>query len=282
MLTKNLAILYFDLPMSSDYTSLMSSGVLSGAEVDFMSGSLIGAKGQWDSFINSEIEPAVTIYDSPGKPPLWRLTLGANAPARHVRQVFSADLAIGLFVQRQDDFLLEGEYPLEFTRVYTNQDDRSRTFGMGTTHSLDAALVGQMGSYVELIFADGSRVRFEHARKTAGPGDPYLPRRRRTYTSAVYAGGIWTINGRDGSKLYMPYRPQALSRNVTVLAGFTGAAGHLYRMERNSLGDLQSVTTPGETGCISRTMRNTGSGASRLPPAAPSLTNTMPKDVCRA
>lgn len=50
MLTKNLAILYFDLPMSSDYTSLMSGGVLSGAEVEFMSASLIGAKGQWDSF----------------------------------------------------------------------------------------------------------------------------------------------------------------------------------------------------------------------------------------
>jgi hypothetical protein len=40
MLTKNIAILYFDLPMSSDYTSLLSGGVLSGHEVDLMTGSI--------------------------------------------------------------------------------------------------------------------------------------------------------------------------------------------------------------------------------------------------
>src|SRR6266403_1854832 len=53
MLTKNIAMLYFDLPKSSDYTSLLSGGVLSGDQVDFMSGSIIGAEGRWDPFINS-------------------------------------------------------------------------------------------------------------------------------------------------------------------------------------------------------------------------------------
>src|SRR3984893_8958929 len=36
LLTKNLVILYFDLPMSSDYTSLLSGGVLSGTALDQM------------------------------------------------------------------------------------------------------------------------------------------------------------------------------------------------------------------------------------------------------
>ena len=69
ILTKNIAMLYFDLPMSSDYTSLLSGGVLSGSEVDLMGETLIGAEGTWDSFINAD-EPTITIYSVPGKPSL--------------------------------------------------------------------------------------------------------------------------------------------------------------------------------------------------------------------
>ena len=71
MLTKNIAVLYFDLPMSSDYTSLLSGGVLTGEEADLMSGSIIGTEGQWDSFVQAG-EPEVTIYDVPRRPALWR------------------------------------------------------------------------------------------------------------------------------------------------------------------------------------------------------------------
>ena len=45
LLTKNIGILYFDLPMSADYTSLLSSGVLSGIQIDEMAGDIIGAEG---------------------------------------------------------------------------------------------------------------------------------------------------------------------------------------------------------------------------------------------
>jgi len=241
MLTKNIAMLYFDLPMSSDYTSLLSGGVLSGDEVDFMSGSVIGAEGRWDPFVESG-EPEVTIYDLPEKPPLWRVTFSDEALPDTSAQVFNADLALGLFVQRQTDFRLDDQFNLQFVRVYRNQDEQSRSFGIGTNDSLDIFLTGQMGSYVDLILADGGRVHFEHSVSLSG-GDTYVTR-GGDYTTAAYRGDNWTISRKDGWKFYMPYRPKALPQNVTVLTGFSDPAGNMYRMDRDSYGDLLSITTP--------------------------------------
>jgi len=245
LLTKNIVMLYFDLPMSSDYTSLLSGGVLTGEQVDFMSGSLVGAEGRWDSFVQ-EGEPEITIYDSPSKPALWRLHYSDEALPNPSAQVLQADVAIGLFIQRQMDFHLGGTFPLELVRVYRNQDEESRAFGIGTNDSLDIFLVGKMGSWVDLILADGGRAHFVHSfGRSANPlaGDVYVSQ-NRLYTSAVYKGDMWTISRKDGWKLYLPYRPKALPQNVTVLTGFSDPAGNYYKMERDSLGDLISVTAP--------------------------------------
>jgi len=240
MLTKNIALLYFDLPMSSDYTSLLSGGVLYGLQVDFMGGTIIGAEGRWDSFINED-EPAVTIYSVPDRPPLWRMTESAEALPQRGAHVFRADLGSGLFIDRTEDFRLEGEYPLRFTRSYRNGDSISRSFGIGTSDSLDIFLTGEMGVYVDLIYEDGGRVHFVHTRPRPGViEDAYIANN----AVAVYAGGGWTVTWLDGSKLYFPYRPKALGYNVTVLTGYTDPAGHKYNMERNSFGELLSVTTP--------------------------------------
>ena len=240
MLNKNIAMLYFDLPMSSDYTSLLSGGVSSGPQVDFMGGTIIGTEGRWDPFID-EGGPGVTIYAVPGKPPLWRMMDAEDALPQHSAHVFRANLETGLFIDRTEDFRLPGEYPLTFTRTYRNRDNTSRSFGIGASDSLDIFLVGQMGVYVDLIYEHGGRLHFVHSRPRPGElGDAY----RANGATALYNGDGWTVTMRDGSKLYFPYRPQALGYNVTVLTGFTDPVGHKYEMERNSLGELLSVTTP--------------------------------------
>ena len=241
ILTKNVAMLYFDLPMSSDYTSLLSGGVLSGQEVDFMSGSLIGAARRWVPF-GQPGEPGITIYSIPGKPIQWKFVNSNEAFSDASGQVFNTDLALGILSVRQTDFQLEGDFPLRFVRVYRNQDERSRSFGIGASNSLDVLLIGQMGSYVDLVLEDGSRAHFQHT-DSSGPNDIY---RARTgdYTTAVYQDDLWTITRKDGWKLYMPYRPRALPQYVTVLTGFSDPSGHMYRMERDSFGALLSVTAP--------------------------------------
>ncbi len=248
ILTKNIAILYFDLPMSSDYTSLLSGGALSGGEVDLMSGSIIGGEGRWDPFINSgDIE--VTICAVPGEPIVWRLAESCEILPQTSIQTFTADLTIGLFIYRKTDFRFDGDYPLEFTRAYRNQDNRSRPFGIGTNDSMDIFLSGQMHSYVDLVFEDGGKIHFVHVPTVAGQtGDTYQGEWAAgnpfSHARAVFTADYWTIERRDGWKFYFPYRPNALGPNVTVLTGFTDPSGHRYEMIRNESGDLLSVTTP--------------------------------------
>ena len=247
MLTKNIAILYFELPMSSDYTSMLSGGVLSGREIDLMSGSIIGAERQWDPFID-EGDLEVSADSLPGKPPIWRLAGSHDALPQTSLRSFTADLTIGLFVYRKSDFVFEGEYPLQLARVYRNEDPRSRAFGIGTNDSLDIFLVGEMGKYIDLVLEDGGQVHFVHKPAVGQRGDTYLA---ETYhgspfsrARAVFDGNDWTVERRDGWKFYFPYRPKALPVYVTVLTGFTDPAGHKYEMVRNDAGELLSITTP--------------------------------------
>jgi len=250
MLTKNIAILYFNLPLSSDYSSMLSGGALSCPEVDLMSGSIIGSEGQWDPFIDSG-NIRVTTYVVPGRPVVWRLEPSSEVLSQTSAQVFSANLTLGLFVYSKTDFLFDGAYPLQFTRVYRTQDPRSRPFGIGSNDSLDIFLAGQMGMYIDLIFEDGGRVHFVHARPVVGQkSDTYVADTdngsRFSRARAIFgAGGLWTVERPDGWKFYFPYRPYAPGANVTVLTGFSDPAGHKYEMVRDGeSGDLLSVTTP--------------------------------------
>jgi YD repeat-containing protein len=244
LLTKNLAILYFDLPMSSDYTSLVSGGILSGSEVDQMGGTLVGSEGRWDPFTGSR-GPAVTIYEVPGKSPLWKKQSVGSALPDTSAQVFSASLNVGLVVQYKTDFLFEDEPGLRFTRVYRNQDDRSRAFGIGGSDSFDMFLGGKMGVAVDLIMDDGVRINFFHQPPQVGQrGDTYRPRPGTggRFVEAVFLGNTWQVTTNDGWSYFFPYRPEALPQYVTVLTSFVDPALRKYEMQRDSFGALLEVT----------------------------------------
>jgi YD repeat-containing protein len=244
MITKNIVALYFSLPLSNDYTSILSAGVLSGKQIDYMSGNIVGAEGHWDSYFSAG-EPMVNMTVAPGKKTSWVISYpGPSIPDRSM-EYFTADLAIGLFIQRRLDFIFADEYPLEFARVYTSADDQSRAFGVGTDDSLDIFLTGQMGSFVDLSHEDGSRVHFAHVNANPGePGDVYRASPGERFTQAVYAAGAWRVTSRNGWTYIFPYRPKARGAKVTVLTGFIDPNGHEYRMVRDDSGDLLSITTP--------------------------------------
>jgi YD repeat-containing protein len=247
LLTKNLAMLYFDLPMSSDYTSLLSGGVLSGAEVDQMGETLIGAEGHWDSFVEQG-DPAATIYDGPAGKLLWKMAHTESPLPDTGSQVFSMDLGVGLIIQRKADFVFEDDPNLQFTRINRNQDDRSRSFGIGGSDSFEIFLGGQMGMAVDLIMEDGARIHFNHHPLPGQTGDTYLAgwggEGRFKNAQAIYLGGTWQVKTTDGWTYNFPYRPQALPQNVTVLTNFTDPTGHEYQMERDNSGALISIANP--------------------------------------
>lgn len=247
ILTKDLLILYFDLPKNNDHTSVLSAEVLSNTDLDLIGSGIFGAEGAWDSSMESG-DPAVTIYDLAGREQLWRMTYIGSALADTGGQVFCADLEAGLLMQRKADFVFDDEPALQFTRVNRNQDDRSRAFGIGGSDSFDIFLGGQMGVAVDLILEDGSRIHYKHQPSQAGQsGDTYRAGWSNNYrffgTQAVFSGGSWQIKTTDGWTYSFPYRPKALPQYVTVLTNFTDPAGHTYKMERDAFGALLSVTS---------------------------------------
>jgi YD repeat-containing protein len=247
VLTKNIAILYFDLPLSDDYSSLLSGGIASGLEIDQMSGQIIGVGHSWISSLNSGA-PGFTIYDAQGKPALARRAYLTREVVETVAQTFSTDLSSGLFIQRNADFSLDEVYPFEFVRAYTTNDNRSRAFGIGADHSLNLFLVGQMGFAVDLCFEDGGRIHFVHQRPLAGQPDTYVEPGEGsgpfTGAKAEFDSKVWKITTNDGWTYFFPWRPKSLPQYATVLTNFTDPAGHLYKMDRDEFGVLLSITTP--------------------------------------
>jgi YD repeat-containing protein len=268
MITKNLVTLYFDLPLSSDYTSMLSAAVSSGDDVDYMTGEINGAGGYWHSWVNGG-EPGMSVVDIPGTPPVWKMDC-VEGPLPDTRsQLFNVYMASGLFVQRRVDFRIDEEFPLELVRAYRNMDDKSRAFGIGGQSSLDIFLVGQMGTYVELILEDGAQVYFDRVKNEQSfatqlyRAKPYQGD-RFSRAEAIYEKDGWRLKTADGWTYFFPYRPKALSAMVTVLTGFIDPAGHRFEMERDAAGDLMSVKTPGGNGCTWNTTRSIASGASLL------------------
>jgi len=237
--------MYANLPLSDDYTSLLSAGVLSGKQVDYMSEEIVGAKNRWDPFPDSG-DPIVSISAVPGKMPVWTIGDNWQSGPNPQAQYFMADLSVGLFIQRQIDFYLDEETPLVFSRMYRNGDDRSRSFGIGANNSLDWFLVGQMGSFIDLVREDGGRSHFVHVDPEDAGGSPQTYRidPKDPSTQAVYESGMWRVTSRDGWTYFFPYRPKLEGEKVTILTGFVDPKGRKYEMVRDESGDLVSITTP--------------------------------------
>jgi YD repeat-containing protein len=248
LLTKNLVMLYFDLPLSSDDTSLLSGGVLSGFQIDRMGADVIGAEGRWDSFVESG-DPVVTIYDGPGDKLLWKMQYTESAIPDTATQTFRVDTGVGLMILHKADFVFEDDPAMQFTRIHRNQDDRSRSFGIGGSDSFEIFLGGQMGVAIDLIMEDGVRIHYNHLPPATGQtGDTYQSGWDRAgrfqNTQLVFDGKIWRIKTADGWTYMFPYTPNALPQNVTVLTGFIDPEGREYKMERDSFGALVAISSP--------------------------------------
>ena len=73
------------------------------------------------------------------------------------------DLATGLFLDSETDLMLPDVIPIALSRTYRPKDTRSRPFGIGATHPYQMFIVGDgtAFSYVDLILADGARIRYD-------------------------------------------------------------------------------------------------------------------------
>jgi YD repeat-containing protein len=249
MISKNVYLLCFDLPLSGDYTSAVTGGVMSPEEIDYMSDQVIGAEGRWHSQLTGVV-PTISMVLAPEQPVVWNMDWSSKPPADVASEHFSANLGAGLLVQRKTDFYLDGDFPVQFVRVYASQDNTSREFGVGTNDSLDISLSGVPGKYLELTLENGVRTHFDHdASRDNARGQTY--RGRADYFSPFSQASVFMqgfdsdLETTEGWHYFFPYHPNAKSEEkLTALTGYTDPQGRRFQMERNNDSDLLSITTP--------------------------------------
>jgi YD repeat-containing protein len=82
------------------------------------------------------------------------------------------DLATGIFTLAHTDLLERGSPQIDVSRVYNSRDTQSRAFGIGNSMTYGMALYQPEDhdySWADLIFADGSKIRYERT----SPGSDY-------------------------------------------------------------------------------------------------------------
>jgi YD repeat-containing protein len=208
-----------------------------------MGNEIIGATGRWTPALEDG-DPEVSFLTEAGNPSVWRFD-GLDDPKDTSSQALTSDIRLGLVTRRKTDYVLKD---LAFSRAYRNRWEQPMSFGIGTIHTLDIFLVGEMGSYIELIYTNGSRIHFDRDKSPAAANQQvYLPTYNpgeRGFEKAVFDGDTWRLTTKDGWVYLFPYRPQAYRYRVTVLTGFTDPQGRQFDMVRNEAGDLQSLHTP--------------------------------------
>jgi YD repeat-containing protein len=243
ILTKNIDILAFGVPQSDDDTSSVAFILNTSDEVDRMAENIVGAYGRFQPTWSSS-DPMVTMTTSPGQPTKWSLRSLGNLTPSTASETFAADLRYGMFIQARTDFYFDEPRPLAFMRVYRTADPQSRPFGVGADDSLDVFLSGEMGSWIDLIREDGSRIHYRRSSLTREIYKTDCQCGEYAHSTLEFDGKLWHLRTQDGWEYLFPYRPELAGARVTILTGINGPKGEKFEMVRDASGDLSRVTTP--------------------------------------
>ncbi|HKW62295.1 MAG TPA: cytochrome c oxidase assembly factor Coa1 family protein [Candidatus Acidoferrum sp.] len=249
MLTKNVYLECFGVPLSSDPTSAVSGNVMSPLDVDPMSDEIVGAENRWHSQLNGVV-PTISVVFTREQPAAWNMEWSAKPPTELSSEYFASDLWVGSLIQRKTDFYFAGETPLQFVRTYASSGLSPREFGMGTTDSLDISLSGIPAKYLVLTLENGVQTQFD--RDTSHDREGKLAYRGRPDYFSPFSQGAILMHGldseletTDGWKYFFPYHAAARAEEkYSVLTGYANPQGKRYEMERKPSGDLLRITTP--------------------------------------
>ena len=155
------------------------------------------------------------------------------------------DLATGLYIREDDDFIVSESPAFVWRRAYLSRDRVARQLGIGTMHNADSYLIGDLASLkkVELITETGSRIVFD-----------------RTSRGSSYANAMFvhtgTLTGYFGARLGWTGQSWALRFAGGELAIFSACdtpevpcallserdrQGKVVRFHRDARGVLRSI-----------------------------------------
>jgi RHS repeat-associated protein len=162
------------------------------------------------------------------------------------------DLATGLFVHTVTDLSVADVIPIALTRTYRQNDSRMRAFGVGTSHEYEMFLVGATNpwTYVELILADGARLRYDRISAGSSFADAvfeHITTPGRFYKSTIrYAFGPsvgWDLRLRDGTVFSFPDSEGASTPRRAALVRIRDRNGNDVVLTRDANWNLTQITS---------------------------------------
>lgn len=278
LITKNIGILAYNLPLSSEPTSVLYGGVLSVADIDLMQERFDGlgrlaevgpvvithkdapvdarvarssASGPTSdgSYACYLIRPGAG-WDgvSPIDAALTRCLPGLRADREF--DEFEIDLRSGLLVTRQTDLFVADLFPIAFTRCYRLWDSVSRAFGTGWNHPYDILPTGSRHPYtdVDLIMPDGDTIHYDRISEGTGYADavyehtatatPFL------HSEIRWNGGGWDLRFPDGSLFLFPENYAGTRPHHGAPTAMRNSSGHAIALLRDRDRNLQQLTSP--------------------------------------
>lgn len=168
----------------------------------------------------------------------------------HPVNQFAVDLHSGRFVLKQTDLFVPDVVPLSLTRTYTAWDPHSRAFGVAANHPYDICPTGTRNpyTYMDLNLEDSYQVHMPRISKGTGFADAVF---RHSETASEFYGAKvswngdgWTMDLRDGSKLYFPEAYNAKTFAEGAPTAMVDSQAHRIQLKRSSTRNLEQIVSP--------------------------------------
>lgn len=152
------------------------------------------------------------------------------------------DLATGLYIVEEPDFVFPDWIPIVLTRIYRSKDSASRAFGVGASHPFELYLLrDDLCSEMRLILPDGAFIQYL---RTAGTNCLDATLMHKTSPTVFHNSSLfwnkdaqqWVLQRADG----ISYR----FNDFLVLTEVEDAQKHRLTVGRDSLQRVASVTSP--------------------------------------
>jgi YD repeat-containing protein len=255
MVTKNIGLLVYGLPLSNDPTSVLYRNVGGVEELDVMQEQFEGAgtksipAASVDASYPCFIVSPLTDWDrqTPVEARIDRCMPGLRMDRQF--DELEVDLRQGVLVTRHSDFFTPDTMPIALTRAYHSLDNISRAFGIGGNHPYDILPVGNRNpyTYIDLVMPDGGLIHYDRISKGFGYADAVYEHHARTAflgSRFSWNGDGWDLRFTNGSLFVFPENYSGPRNNHGAPVAMQDGAGHHIVFQRDRDRNLMRLISP--------------------------------------
>ena len=248
LVTKNLAMLHWPVPLMLDPSSALANGVFTADEIDAMGENFAGELENARS--TSSRNPCVTIFHRRDGAQAWRIDCTAEPPLDRRTETFESYLTRPILVQSHMDLPFEGHRPFTFVRKYRTRSDNAVGFGVGAGQSFDMAPLGDSKTFaqVDLVLEDGTRYPYHRT----SPGTDYQTAKLETgeYQGSPFSlstmewNAGWDLKTRDGWIYRFPSSGPGRTWLQSALIGIKLESGREIAIKRGKAWEVRELHGP--------------------------------------